>query len=264
MKTSIIRGALSIGLTSVFAVTACAGHGDESSQDASSDETSVSTAAARKAPIPLKEAKLIIEHNATAEDTGFQGFIDSDGWKRMEVEGPEGQVLKFEPRGELRKLGLTELFFETVEPENAEVPIDEVLAVLPEGEYEFEGVTPDGTPTVGTANLTHTIPAGPRLVSPPEGATVSRNNLVVRWSPVTTTIAGRPVNIVRYQLIVEKDEPPHPRSIGKGLSIYVPPTVTSVTVPPEFLESATPYLWEVLAIEESGNQTLSSSAFITR
>jgi hypothetical protein len=32
----------------------------------------------------------------------------------------------------------------------------------------------------------------------------------------------------------------------------------------EFLEPATAYLWEVLAIEESGNQTLSSSAFRTR
>ena len=33
------------------------------------------------ASIPLKEAKLNIEHNATANDTGFQGFIDSEGWR---------------------------------------------------------------------------------------------------------------------------------------------------------------------------------------
>ena len=36
-----------------------------------------------------------------------------------------------------------------------------------------------------------------------------------------------------------------------------------VTVPDEFLEPATAYAWEVLAIEESGNQTLSSSDFET-
>jgi hypothetical protein len=36
-----------------------------------------------------------------------------------------------------------------------------------------------------------------------------------------------------------------------------------MTVPDEFLEPATPYLWEVLAIEESGNQTLSSGSFQT-
>lgn len=53
--------------------------------------------------------------------------------------------------------------------------------------------------------------------------------------------------------------------IGKrGLSMYLPATVTSITVPAGFLEPATAYDWEVLAIEESGNQTLSSSSFETQ
>ena len=46
--------------------------------------------------IPLKEAKLIIEHNATDRDTGFQGFIDGEGWKELTVVGPEGTVFEFE------------------------------------------------------------------------------------------------------------------------------------------------------------------------
>ena len=45
-------------------------------------------AAAASADIPLKDAKLNIEHNATDEDTGFQGFIDSEGWRRLEIRGP--------------------------------------------------------------------------------------------------------------------------------------------------------------------------------
>ncbi len=62
--------------------------------------------------------------------------------------------------------------------------------------------------------------------------------------------------------IIERDEPPHPHMIGKfGLSMYLPASVTSVAIPDGFLESGTAYNWEVLAIEESGNQTLSSSAF---
>jgi hypothetical protein len=86
----------------------------------------------------------------------------------------------------------------------------------------------------------------------------------VSWEPVTQTITGDSVTITSYQLIIEKDEEPPPNSIGKrGLSMYLPPTVTSMTIPVEFLEPGTPYLWEVLAIEESGNQTLSSSAFQT-
>jgi hypothetical protein len=56
-------------------------------------------------------------------------------------------------------------------------------------------VTADGAPTVATVNLTHDIPAGPKLVSPPEGATVGRNNLVMRWEPVKKTITGKSVNI---------------------------------------------------------------------
>jgi hypothetical protein len=36
-------------------------------------------------------------------------------------------------------VGLTELFFETVEPENADVPIKQMLAKLPEGKYTIAG-----------------------------------------------------------------------------------------------------------------------------
>ena len=53
--------------------------------------------------------------------------------------------------------------------------------------------------------------------------------------------------------------------IGKlGLSMYLPRTVTSIAVPDGFLEPRTAYNWEVLAIERSGNQTLSSGSFETR
>jgi len=102
------------------------------------------------------------------------------------------------------------------------------------------------------------------LLEPAEDATVPTTGLVVSWSPVSETINGDPATIISYQLIVEKDEVPHPHMIGKrGLSMYLAPTVTSVTIPDEFLEAGTVYDWEVLAIEESGNQTLSSSSFTT-
>ncbi|MFN0135420.1 MAG: hypothetical protein ACKVS9_04795 [Phycisphaerae bacterium] len=228
------------------------------------DDDQATACASGAATVPLKEAKLNIEHNATDADTGFQGFIDSEGWDRLDVTGPDGVVLTLQSRGNLEGFGVTELFFETVEPANADVPLADVLALLPEGEYTISGPTPDGECTLGTALLTHSIPAGPVLLTPPPAATVARNNLVMSWSPVTQTIIGEPVTIIRYQLIVEKDDVPHAHAIGKiGLSIYVPATVTSVTVPVEILEASTAYKWEVLAIEESGNQTLSSSEFTT-
>jgi len=214
--------------------------------------------------VPLKEAKLIIEHNATDEDTGFQGAIDGEGWEYLNITGPDGLVLTIQGRGALAAHGLTELFFETVEPENAEVPIDEVLAVLPAGAYTIEGPTVDGNWTSGTAVLNHRIPAGPVLLSPAEGAIVPASNLVVSWSPVTQTITGEALTLLRYQVIVEKDEDPHPRAVGKlGLSVLLPASVTSLTVPNEFIEAGTSYKWEVLAVEEGGNQTLSSGAFST-
>jgi len=232
--------------------------------------TTLNAAPKSKPPIPLKEAKLNIEHNATDHDTGFQGAIDSEGWKRLDVTGPDGDaVLTFRGRGQLADLGLTELFFETVEPENVDVPIAEMLAKLPEGNYTIAGPAQENGEslgrTEGVALFTHVIPAGPVLLAPAEGATVPTTGLVASWSPVTKDLDGNDLTVIAYQLIIEKDAPPHPHMIGKmsSLSLYLPPSVTSVTVPDEFLEAGTPYDWEVLAIEESGNQTLSSGTFAT-
>ena len=77
-------------------------------------------------------------------------------------------------------------------------------------------------------------------------------------------MTGKPIRIIAYQLIVEKDVEPHPHMIGKfGLSMYLPPSVTSIEVPDGLLEPGAAYNWEVLAIERSGNQTLSSGSFKT-
>ena len=126
------------------------------------------------ADVPLKDAKLNIEHNATDKDTGFQGFIDSEGWRRLVMRGPAGEVLAFEGRGSLGELGLTELFFETVEPENAKVPIDEMLAKLPEGNYTIAGPGQEnGTSRAdvrnGMADARH--PGGPEARLPTRGRT---------------------------------------------------------------------------------------------
>ena len=94
---------------------------------------------------------------------------------------------------------------------------------------------------------------------------MSTTDFVIRWGAVTKTIRGGPVKIIGYQLILEKDVPVHPHMIGKwGLSMYLPPSVTSMAIASSFLEAHTPYKWEVLAIEESGNKTLSSSEFKTK
>lgn len=220
-------------------------------------------------PVPLKEAKLNIEHNYTDEDTGFQGFIDSEGWKSLKLKGPNGVVLELNATGKLRKLGMTELFFETVEPENAEVSIPNMLKKMPAGNYKIYGPAggPDaGKTTVGRAWLTHVIPKGATLLAPAGGATMPVADMTFDWDPVTQTIDNKPVDIIAYQLIVEKVQDPHKHMIGKlsSLSMYLNPSVTQMEVPGSFFEPGSLYSWEVLAIEPSGNQTLSSAEFTTQ
>ncbi len=216
----------------------------------------------------LTKAKLLIEHNATDEDTGFQGFTDGDPWNALTIAGPGNQtIVTADPQGGLVDFGLTELFFETSEPMNSEVPIVDVLARLPAGMYTFTGDMVGGDPSAITATLTHDIPSGPVLRTPADGASdVDPENLTVTWDPVTTDLDGEVVNIVGYQVIVALDaEPQFPHGFAHPIfSIYLPATTTSVMVPREFMEDGADYQYEVLAIEESGNQTLSSATFSTR
>jgi hypothetical protein len=70
---------LSAAALAALAVYADAGSGAEKPARAATGSA---------ADVPLKDAKLNGEHNATDKDTGFQGFIDSEGWRRLEVRGP--------------------------------------------------------------------------------------------------------------------------------------------------------------------------------
>ena len=222
--------------------------------------------------IPLEESKLIIENNAKDRDTGFQGFIDSEQpWKRIIVTDPDGnKVLDFRPRGDLGKLGLTELFFETGEPENKDVSIPELLKTLPEGEYTFKGVTSDSAEEqgtlIGTATFSHDIPEAPAILSPEEDAEISTDdNLHVSWNKVDKNIDGSDAKIMAYQLTVEKEtDKPEPHMIGTfGFTMNLPPSVTEITIPKEVFEPDSDYSLEVLAIEDNGNQSINATSFTT-
>lgn len=216
----------------------------------------------------LSVAKLLIEHNATDGDTGFQCFIDGDPWNGITMTGPDDvNVLRITAQGGLFDFGLTELFFETSEPENVLVPIPAVLARMPEGTYTIAGDMVDGDPSEVEAEFTHTIPAAPVLLSPEDGKeNVDPSNTVVSWQPVTTALDGDPVQIVGYQVIVEIDRAPEfPDGFAQSaFSIYLPATATQVKVPTGFMRGDTDYEYEVLAIEVSGNQTIASAEFSTR
>lgn len=225
------------------------------------------TTAGAAEEIPFKTTKMLIEHNTADEDTGFQMFLDGEPWRRIDIFNPSGQlVLTVTPRGKLRMLGLTEMFFESNEPPNAEVPIPEVLANLPQGTYDFEGITIEGDELEGEAYLSHRIPAAP-VVTAPTGTAVRHDvDQLFSWSRVTTAIyGGTTATITHYQLIVNKlDQVPGPGFGSETVSIHVPASIRTMKVPAEFLLPSTDYEWEVHAIEANGNQSFAHGTFRTR
>jgi hypothetical protein len=134
------------------------------------------------------------------------------------------------------------------------VPLAELLARFPEGTYDFEGVTVDGTEIAGQDKLSHAVRAGPQVFVETAGA--SRRIRWTRGDTVAIDPAGgefphRPINVVGYQIIVG------------SFQVTLPGSATSIVIPPEYFASLTrgSHGFEVLAIDASGNQTITSEVF---
>jgi hypothetical protein len=201
----------------------------------------------------LAQATMIVEVNATDGDAGLQVFLDGEAWRSMSITGPDGStILDINAVGRLEDFGLTELFSESSEPPFDVFPLEEFKALWPEGRYSFAGTTVDGRRLTGRATLSHDIPDGPKITSPAEGATVAPGSVVASWDPVPETSG---VDIVGYRVIVERENP------LRVFSVDLPATDNSVTIPSEYFDSGIEYKLEVLAIEASGNQTLTEITF---
>jgi hypothetical protein len=214
--------------------------------------------------VPFNDARVFIEFNSTDEDVGLHATFDAPGWKKAVICGPDGSKL-FEVRagGNTEKYGLSQLFFEGAEPPLEEQPLEEFLARFPEGEYIIAGMTTEGDALMSAAAFTHDIPDGPVMVSPEEGQVVDLDTVVIAWEPVTSPPG---VEVVRYEVFVASAQPPEggpPPLLDIKLTLELPSTVTSVRIPPELLAPGTIYEFEVLAIDVSGNKTITSGEFVT-
>lgn len=220
----------------------------------------------RRGPaVRLPATKLFIEHNATDEDTGVHGLFDGVDWTKLCVYDPRGRlILEVEPNRQLRTQSISGIFFESAEPPNEEVSIEEIFVRFPEGQYSVRGRAKDGRRLTGTATFTHDIPAAPVIVFPQDGDEVSPDGFTVMWNHVTTTLDGKPLNRTGYQVIVTKDVPDDPNGFSRPtFDVHVPPSETSLTIPSEFLEPDTRYELEILVLEVSGNQTITNFFFET-
>lgn len=207
--------------------------------------------------LELDEAVIRVEVNDTDGDAGIQIFLDGEGWRTMRVIDPDGHtIFDVEAFASGADLGFTELFTESEEPAFEEgFSLQELFELFPAGEYAFSGETTDGEDIVGMATFTHDIPGGP-VVFGPAGDGVDPDDTVISWAPPAASLAGDP-EIVAYQVIVEREDP------LRVFSVDLPADARSLTVSPEFMEPGTEYAFEVLAIEASGNQTITEVEFET-
>lgn len=212
--------------------------------------------------VRLKDARLKFEINATDGDGGVQVFIDADSWKQLSIFDPLGtEIFTTTTSGRMAKQGGTELFLESAEPPFTTLSVAALLRRFPKGRYAIRGVGLAGERYVGSAIMSHRLPAGPELVSPRAGSGPQPpNDTTVVWKAVAPPTGGA---IVGYQVLVVRPDTGI-RALPKvTLDVTMPPTATSLKVPAGFLQPNTEYEWEVLAIERGGNQTLSSSTFRT-
>jgi hypothetical protein len=200
----------------------------------------------------FEAARIYIEYNSTDNDLGFHVFLDAEDWKSVKIINPNGVTI-FDATGKAAygALGLSELFFEGAEPSLDDFPLDDLLALFPEGKYKFVGVTVAGKRLTSTSTFTHAVPAGPVVSSQVDG-----DSVIIHWEEVTSPPPGFPneaIEIVGYQVLVDPFE------------VTLPASSRQVTLPPEFVQSLAKgaHVFEVLAIEASGNQTITQGSFVT-
>jgi len=216
----------------------------------------------------------------TDNDIELQVFIDGFDYSRVVGTDPNGKrFIDLKGKGRLaRQGGFSEIFFASEpshfleEEDDYDESVEDFLARWPAGEYSFKGMTPAGVRLEGSTELTHMLPDLPLILSPlPEDdeppVFAPGEELVIAWNPVTTCFEGVvcDVEILEYQVIIDQVEPerddPWVDGDTRRALINLPASVHEVTVPVEFMVLGE-YEFEVLAIEVSGNSTISEGEFV--
>jgi len=241
--------------------------------------------------IPFDEANIFFELNNTDGDLGIHALIDGEGWKNLRIEDPkERKMLLIWVTGRLRRQGLTEIFFESAEPTFDELPPRRFFRRFPAGVYEIEGTTLDGLELESETELTHVMPAPPAAMvngiafadqcddeEPGHNPTEIDINVIdevtISWPPVTMSHPDAdgggagvqppvPVTIENYEVVVEVEAEDNGDTYESVFSVKLPHWVNSLTIPEEFLDQGDEFKYEVLAREESFNQTAVESCFV--
>jgi hypothetical protein len=225
--------------------------------------------------IEFDVAEVFFELNDTDGDLGLHALVDGEPWKKLAIEDTrERNMLNVRVRGRLGRQGLTELFFESAEPNFEDQPPAIFFRRFPAGTYEVEGETLDGKELESETVVTHVLPA------PPENVTVNgmpagpvdeecdevdlpevSNDVVIRWDAVTTShpdlgASDPDIEIIRYQVVAEWEDEDE-NAFVSSIDIQSDPDVAryQVSFPPEFFIDGAEVKFEVLVREASFNQT---------
>jgi hypothetical protein len=225
--------------------------------------------AAWGAEVPLDEAELFFELNNTDGDLGLHAKVDAEDWKRLLIESPnEMLLLDVLARGQLRNHGLTELTFESAEPTFDELSAAEILARFPEGVYEIEAITLGGTELESEVELSHVLPAPPKVVFPAytpcnKPPVVVTAPVTIDWNAVTKShpsigVPGQTIEVERYEVALER--------LNEDLNLFVElqPGVTAFNVPSLFTRRPGVVKFEVLVKADNGTRTAVESCFRIR
>jgi len=236
----------------------------------------------------FEEAQIYFELNDTDGDLGIHGKIDGGPWKHIRIiDSNYRTIMKVRAKGRLKRQGLTEIFFESSEPTFDELSPEEFFNRFPEGEYMILGWAHEGGLLFSRDEIRHVMPA------PPAGITLNGMpdevsgekcddedpafdpteiigpTATISWEPVTTSHPdlGEEGDITAslYQLVVELELDLDGEEFVSVYSVDVPPNVTSMTVPAEFLAQGEEFKYEILVKEEEGgNQTAVESCFVVQ
>jgi hypothetical protein len=99
------------------------------------------------------------------------------------------------------------------------------------------------------------------VIAPPNGSVLLYDPVLISWNPVTKPIIPSlgPVNIVGYHVIVYEAG----GEVTPQLDVDLSASESSFKVPIQYLKRGTEYQFEVLATEQSGNQTITEGYFCT-
>ena len=224
------------------------------------------------------EAEIFFELNNTDGDLGIHALIDGEDWRSLSIrDKKKKKLLDILVAGSLRRQGLTEIFFESAEPNFDDLDPEEFFDRFPPGTYRISGKTTEGGKLKSETEITHVIPAGPVFTingiparplddsdCDEENPTEISNPIVIRWNAVTESHPDlgeedADIEIIKYEAVAEWED--EEEQVFTSNVLIQPDGSASyeVTVSPEFFVDGTEVKFEVLAREESFNQTATES-----